>query len=140
MVLSGSVLLLSPSPNQPQAHDIFHHYVLSWGQIKMSHTHTHTNSFPWRHKTLSQQRSEKQILHFIFRHNIVYPSLKRLTKTMATYLIKIWKAVRILTQTLVLSPESVTSSYFPKLLQIHDIQCTGQRKSICYNHGLSQEK
>ena len=51
-----------------------------------------------------------------------------------TYLIKIGKTVGILTQTLVLSPESVTSSYFPKLLQIHDIQCTEQRRDTCYRH------
>lgn len=45
-----------------------------------------------------------------------------------TYLVKIGKTVRVLAQTLVLSPESVTSSYFPELLQVNNIQCTEQRR------------
>lgn len=70
--------------------------------------------------------------HYISWHSIACPQQH-------TYLVKIGKTVRVLTQTLVLSPESVTSSYFPELLQVNDIQCTGQRRPICYNHALWQE-
>lgn len=101
---------------------------------------THTHIIPPREETKHcPNRGENWEANTSFSDTTLYTQHWKGSPKQYTYLVKIGKTVRVLTQTLVLSPESVTSRYFPKLLQVNDIQCTGQRRPICYNHGLRQE-
>lgn len=96
-------------------------------------THTHLLTFHEETVQFRDSTETQTLLHFL-THRGMTACMYVLAwlSIIVTYLIKIGKTVGILTQTLVLSPESVTSSYFPKLLQIHDIQCTEQRRDTCY--------
>lgn len=80
-----------------------------------------TQLLPRSSRARSQQRGHSAA-------NTPFPDTALHMPQQHPYLVKIGKTVRVLTQTLVLSPESVTSSYFPELLQVNDIQCTGQRR------------
>lgn len=101
--------------------------------IDPPHTHTHLLTFHEETVQFRDSTETQTLLHFL-THRGMTACMYVLAwlSIIVTYLIKIGKTVGILTQTLVLSPESVTSSYFPKLLQIHDIQCTEQRRDTCY--------